>query len=151
MTKPISHEDILRVIAESGLAASSVAGNCFTFAVALRRILLPEGVLAVAVSRAILQSKDRYVGHAAVRFDGAFYHGEGWLDWESFKDWGKLDPHDQDFADLAGLPLKRWAQVAGKADIYETDEADLLTAYVKPDLLPIFEAALRAARERHRL
>ena len=148
MSKNLSHEDILRVIAESGLAPVAVSGNCFTLAVALRRTLLPRGVLAVAVNAQLLKAQNRYVGHAAVRYDGAFYHGEGWMDWEEFLDWGNLDPHDQEYAERAGMTLKAWSCVARKSEIYELDEEELMGGYVKLDLLPTFEAAIRDARKR---
>ena len=148
MKTKLSHDDILRVLAESGLAKVAARGNCFTAAAAIRRALLPAGVLVVAASKAILKKDQRFVGHAAVRHAGHFYHGEGWMDWEEFLDWARRDPQDRDFADLAGLPLRSWSRVAGQAEIYEVDEEELMSGYVKPELLPEFEKALLDARSR---
>lgn len=146
MKKNLSHEEIIEIIAAAQLSAVAASGNCFTVALALKKTILKDGALTVAANVQILKEKNRYIGHAAVRHAGAFYDGEGWKDWDQFMSWGSLDPEDGEWAELAGLSLKRWSLLAHRAKIYEVDEEELLSGYVKEDLLQQFESSLLEAR-----
>ena len=105
-----------------------MGGYCYPWAIAIRRALLPQSRLCIAVNDAIFTAsrKKRLIGHAAVRFKERWFDGEGETSLGALRDWAMLDEHDPAYALAAGVDLARWALLADKVGVYEVTEKELI-------------------------
>jgi hypothetical protein len=104
-----------------------MGGYCYAWAAAIRRVLLPQGRIVIAINDPIFLAtkKKRLLGHAAVKFKNVFFDSEGETSLADLKGWGMLDPKDREYALAAGVNLAKWATLAEKVGVYTLTEGEL--------------------------
>lgn len=133
---------------------SRMGGGCFAWAIAIHRVLLPEGSLVVGLNTAIFEDDRNIVGHAAVVLgdpdspDAQWFDSEGRTDRDRVESWGMLD-ESEDTWDQYGRPcsLERWKTAAYEAEIVVFDSEEELLGYLSPSIRSDADKVEKALRK----
>jgi hypothetical protein len=122
---------IIEIAADEGFVG--FGGQCGIAAIAIRRVLFPEGKVVGAVNRALFEEAGRMIGHFAVEFEGQYWDADGEAkDWEEIESWGVFDPSDSDYADIALDAMIAWDDyAAGTASRIEPSDEKIIKAFGK--------------------
>jgi len=127
LSRKIKPDDIADVIRGVD-CGDRMGGECFAWAVAIQAVLLPKGKIIVALNAPIWKHSKEMVGHAAVRYRGRYWDGEGETDLDRIEGWASLDPDDVDYAKRSGMTVQEWndSDAFSETEVYEIRAAELL-------------------------
>jgi hypothetical protein len=151
-------DEVVSVIASAKAPVKRMGGGCFAWAVAIQRVLLPEGKLAVGLNKAVFEADLVIAGHVAVvvgdpeEDDAVWIDSEGKTSREKVESWGMLD-ESEDTWDAYGQPgsLSDWQTAAYEAEIVIMDNEEELFDYLPAEMrrqADEVEKALRKAQAR---
>lgn len=146
MTDP---EAIARIIlASRSCGFEGFAGACGEAAVALNRVLFDGRAEIVGAFNEAFFDRGRLIGHVAVRFGDVLWDADGSPKTiDDIEHWGSLDPHDIDYAEIAGELGVEWDEVAATETVTVSFESDQeVLEHFGSDLLQTLTSALEAAK-----
>jgi hypothetical protein len=119
----LTHKIILEAL--NYLETSAMGGECTSLTSALKYCLIPTGQIVIGVNTYLYERKNRFVGHATIKWEGRLYHGDGVIEPENLRSWGMLDPEDETWQEISGLSKKEWSYKCDEAKLYKVTEDDL--------------------------
>lgn len=147
-------DEVVSVIASAKAPVKRMGGGCFAWAVAIQRVLLPEGKLAVGLNKAVFEADLVIVGHVAVVVgdpeadDALWIDSEGKTSRENVESWGMLDD-SEDTWDAYGQPgsLSDWQTAAYEAEVVIMDNEDELFDYLPAEMRKQADEVAKALRK----